>query len=195
MTFDLSTEQARDAFRSKIIESDPTAIGFVATLATQLGIHRAYDPISPGLFVQRNDADKEPGTIVGICGGRRFLVDDACIVGLVEDWHRLIGTRMSDVRLANRALAVLILLADTRPNIEGHSVPYAEEMIEVSPDLIVQFLKLREEKDRVQSCLDACYETIHAARKLLGLSLRESQYIPNAIRELKRELAEAKTER
>jgi hypothetical protein len=142
--------------------------------------------------VQRNDADKEPGTIIAICGGRRFLVPDTQIVSLVDDWRRLIGRPMSDTRLANRALAILILLGDKHPNIEGYSVPYAKEMIGVSPDFIVRFLKLSEEKDRVQSCLDACYETIHAARKELGLSLRESSYIPTAIGLLKQELAAAK---
>lgn len=189
MSFDLSTQENRNSFRSKIVASDPIAIGFVETLATRLSIH-TYDRNSPGLFVQRNDVENEPGTIVGICGGRRFLVNDADIAWMVWQWQRLAISDLVFDAKSRRALALLVIADDTY---KGHNedtiVLQNDSSIEgqaMATRTIIRMLKLREEQGRTQGMLDACYETIHAARKELGLSLRESSHIPNAIRVLKR---------
>lgn len=189
MSFDLSTQENRNSFRSKIVASDPIAIGFVETLATRLSIH-TYDRNSPGLFVQRNDVENEPGTIVGICGGRRFLVNDTDIAWMVWQWQRLAISDLVFDAKSRRALALLVIADDTY---KGHNedtiVLQNDSSIEgqaMATRTIIRMLKLREEQGRTQGMLDACYETIHAARKELGLSLRESSHIPNAIRVLKR---------
>jgi hypothetical protein len=188
MSFDLSIEENRNAFRSKIIAADPAAIKFVATLATQLDIHRAYDPLSPGLFVQRNDTNKEPGTIVAICGGRRFLVNDADIAWTVWQWQRLIASDLAFDAKCRRAFALLVIADNAYETHDDTQALQNDSSVEgqaIATRTIIRCLQLREERNRTQSALDACYETIHAARKELGLSLRESSYIPNAIRALK----------
>jgi hypothetical protein len=162
--FDLSTPAKREMFQRAMIASDPKAIEHVSFLATKLGVHLAYDSTSPGLFVQRNDPNKEAGTIVGICGGRRFLVNDWAIDGLVEDWQHIEKAAWSNERKSMRALAVLVLICDMRPDIEGYSVDHGKEMIEVSPDLIVQHLKLREEVFDLRATIERMEEEEHDRR-------------------------------
>jgi hypothetical protein len=145
MTFDLSTPDNREAFKQAIIVSDQNAIKYVAELATNLGVHRAYDLTSPGLFVQRNDRE-EGGTIVGICGGRRFLINDTRMVHLVQDWQGLNSpdVSMHDVGRSERALAMLILLSDASST-RGFGSTYGVWEIRIGSDFIVQYLKLQEE--------------------------------------------------
>lgn len=190
---DFSVEENRRAFRMAIETSDPDAIAFIAALATRLEIHRAYNAMSPGLFVQRNDANDEPGTIVGICGGRRFLVADSDIARTVWQWRRLEHSDFVAGAKSRRALALLVIADDAYAAYDADTIALQNDSsvggLAIATRTILRCMELRDERARTQSALDSCYETIHAARKELGLSLRETSHIPNAIRALKRKNA------
>lgn len=196
MTFDLSSSESRQEFL-KVVASNPDALSFVADLATKVGVYRAYDVNSPGLFVQRNDRE-EGGTIVGICGGHRFLVNDGDLPWMVWQWQRLYACDLVESAKAKRALALLVIADEAREHYTSDTVVLQNDSCANGPGIatnkILRAFFLQEENGRVQAALDACYETIHAARKELGLSLRESPHIPAAIRALKIRLKRAKSE-
>lgn len=192
MKFDLQKQESRAAFRQAIAVNNE-ALSFVADVATRIGVHCAYNYSLPrGVSVQRSTSDR-PGTIIGIIGGRQFLVNDGDIAWLTWQWVRLDNSSfVPDVKAA-RSLALLILAdeyygahdTDTAALQNDSSVDGAG----IATIRIVRCLQLQEENERTQATLDACYETIHAARKELGLSLRESVRIPQSIRDLKRRIA------
>lgn len=186
----LSVEENRRAFRMAIETSNSDAIGYVAALATRLEIHRAYNAMSPGLFVQRNDANDEPGTIVGICGGRRFLISDSDVAWTVWQWRRLEHSDFVASAKSRRALALLVIADDAYAAHDADTIALQNDSsiggLAIATRTILRCMELRDERAGMQSALDSCYKTIHAARKELGLSLRESSHIPSAIRAFKR---------
>lgn len=172
MTFDLSTPENREAFKRAIMCSDYDALKFVCDLATKLGVHRAYDETSPGLFVERNDRE-EGGTIVGICGGRRFLVNDWRIVDLVKEWVLIEGKGWIGESKSNRALALLVLadgLLDLPSFIWDDSAVGGRGF---AVDLIVRHLKLYEEVGRIrEEKLDAS-DIAHSMLPILLMALTQ----------------------
>lgn len=166
--FDLSVEENRRAFRMAIETSDSDAIAFIAALATRLEIHRACSAMSPGLFVQRNDANDEPGTIVGICGGRRFLISDSDVAWTVWQWRRLERSDFVASAKSRRALALLVIADDAYSAHDADTIALQNDSsvggLAIATRTILRCMELRDELARTQSALDSCYETIHAAR-------------------------------
>jgi hypothetical protein len=163
--FDAMTPEGRAELQKAIVAKDPKVLDYITELATKCGVHRAYDANSSGCFCVWSEKE-EPGIVFGICGGRRFLILERQIDNLVECMQLLTMSSLSEKQKSERALAQVVLMSDCVSHIEIVSYDPVRYLMQFSPDLIVGWLKLREEVEHLRTRLNRSIDIEALARNV-----------------------------